>query len=282
MTTIHGKEKWLDHSGTRICYEHFPSSTPKPAIVFVHGFLSSKFCYRYMIPELTKHYEVFAFDYPPFGNSDKVRTYQFSYRNFAAIIVELLNKHSIHRAYVAGHSMGGQIALLCAHMYPERIEKLILFAPSTYIKKAGFWFHAMSYLPAFPIMLKRFLHKRGVYDSLLDCVYDAQMINKEMIKGYMQPFLKDDIFHCLAKMIRDREGDLNSDLLRKIKTDCLVFWGKEDKVLPVSLGYRLVQDLPSATLQTFEKIGHLLPEEIPQTLTEQMIVFCSLNKQATS
>nr|WP_255688748.1 alpha/beta hydrolase [Pontibacillus sp. HN14] len=250
-------------------------------MIFVHGFLSSKFCYRYMIPELLDQFDLYSFDYPPFGNSDKNDAYEFSYKNFAHIIIELMDQHHIQKASIAGHSMGGQVALICSHLFPERIEKLILMAPSTYMKKLGFWLQHASRLPIFPLLLKRYLYKRGVYHSLLDCVHDPHMINKEMIQGYMQPFFKEEIFRCLSKMIRDREGDLPARHLRDIRANCLIFWGKEDKVLPVSLGYRLVQDLPSAELEVFDRSGHLLPEEIPAVITDKIKQFCLPTKQAT-
>lgn len=278
------EEQWLVHDGIKISYHHYyiPSSTPKPALVFVHGFLSSKFCYRFMIPELLDHFTIFTFDYPPFGNSEKVLTYNFSYKNFARIITELLDEHDIQTASIVGHSMGGQIALLSAHLYPDRIDKLILLAPSTYIKKASFFMHTVSKAPTFPYFLRRFLYRKGVYRALLDCVHDPHMVNKDMIQGYMQPFLQKDIYHCLSKMIRDREGDLPSHHLQEIKQECLVFWGKKDKVLPVSLGYKLVQDLPAASLETFEEIGHLLPEEVPLSLTEKIKEFCLTKEKVTS
>ncbi|MYL33773.1 alpha/beta fold hydrolase [Pontibacillus yanchengensis] len=283
MNQFHKEQKWLAHYGVNISYQYYSSSpAPKPAIVFVHGLFSSKFCYRFMIPELLEHFDIFTFDYPPFGDSDKSCTYHFTYQNFANIIVELLDKHNIPKATIAGHSMGGQIALLCAHLFPERVENLILFAPSTYIKKANKIMHTVTMLPFFPFLLKRFLYKKGAYEALIECVYDPQMINKEMIQEYMRPFLKEEMFQCLSKMIRDREGDLTSEYLQKINSECLVFWGKEDRVLPVSLGYQLVQDLPAASLETFEKIGHLLPEEIPFILTDKIKQFCTSQKRATS
>jgi len=283
VRTIHKEEQWLFHDGINISYNHYSSSTTKakPAIVLVHGFLSSKFCYRYMIPELIDHFDIFVFDYPPFGDSDKICDYDFSYRNFARIIVELLDQHNITSASIGGHSMGGQVALLTAHLYPERIDKLILFAPSTYVKKFNSFIRMASKTPAFWYFLKRYFYRKGVYGALLDCVYDPHVVDKDMIQGYMRPFLKPDIFHCLTKMIRDREGDLQKEQLKNIQADCLVLWGEEDKVLPVSLGQKLIEDLPSAKLITYEKIGHLLPEEIPSILTEQIKTFCAPEEKAT-
>ncbi|KGX86729.1 alpha/beta fold hydrolase [Pontibacillus litoralis] len=275
---------WLTHNGINVSYQyHSTSSTPKPAIVFVHGLFSSKFCYRFMISELLDQFTIFTFDYPPFGDTDKVPSYEFTYRNFATIIAELLDKHNIPKATIAGHSMGGQVALLFSHLYPNRVEKLILFAPSTYQGKASSIMQFLTKLPFFPLYVKRYLYKKGAYESLLQCVYDPATINKEMLQEYMRPFLKKNMFQCLSKLIREREGDLPSQHLQAIDSECLVFWGKEDRVLPISLGYKLVEDLPKASLETFENIGHFLPEEIPLILTEKIKQFCATSKQqATS
>lgn len=234
-----------------------------------------------MIPELVDHFDIFVFDYPPFGDSDKVCKYDFSYKNFANIIVTLLDQHKIAKASIGGHSMGGQVALVTASLFPDRIDKLILFAPSTYIKKSSTFMRVVSKAPAFWYFLKRYFYRNGVYGALLNCVYDPHIVDKEMIQGYMKPFLKKEIFHCLTKMIRDREGDLSSEELKQVKANTLVLWGEEDRVLPVSLGTKLVEDLPCAKLITFEKVGHLLPEEIPTILCEQVKEFCSPKEKAT-
>ncbi|MDP4164606.1 MAG: alpha/beta hydrolase, partial [Bacillota bacterium] len=81
--------------------------------------------------------------------------------------------------------------------------------------------------------------------------------------GYLQPFLEDDIFIALTRMIRDREGDLPSRVLNRINTKCLLIWGEHDKIVPLQVGKRLNEDLKNSELVILKETGHLVPEERP-------------------
>jgi len=84
-----------------------------------------------------------------------------------------------------------------------------------------------------------------------------------MINGYLQPFLEDEIFVALTRMIRDREGDLPVEVLKQIKTPCLLIWGDHDKSMPLKVGEQLNKDLANSELIILKETGHALPEERP-------------------
>jgi pimeloyl-ACP methyl ester carboxylesterase len=44
----------------------------------------------------------------------------------ATDLVRLLDEHEVQRATVVGHSMGGFVAVVLAHLYPDRVESLVL------------------------------------------------------------------------------------------------------------------------------------------------------------
>lgn len=277
MVELKEKKHWLDYQGTRICYKAF-QLTPnanKPFIIFVHGFLSSQYSFRKMVPLLIEEFNIVTLDLPPFGDSDRVKNFDFSNENLAEIIIHFMNVHSISCAYISGHSMGGQVALTCAYHHPERIKKIILLAPSSYMLKADRLSWLMSFLPFFPYLIKKLFYRKGIYQTLRQCMYDPRLITKDMIVHYIKPFLDNNMYECLIKMVRDREGDLDLDCLKNINKHCLIFWGKQDEILPVSIGYRLVQDLPHADLFTFQNAGHLLPEEVPEPICGHILSKCS-------
>lgn len=114
------------------------------------------------------------------------------------------------------------------------------------------------------MIVKKWLAKSGIEKNLQNVVYDRSLIDDEMRNGYMEPFLNDDIFKALAKMIRDREGDLPEDDLQQIQTRCLLIWGEKDRVVPLATGKRLNKDLPNSKLIIIKNTGHLLPEEKPE------------------
>ncbi|MBM7621904.1 pimeloyl-ACP methyl ester carboxylesterase [Bacillus tianshenii] len=264
-------------NGINVFYEFHhdshSSGLSKPTLVMIHGFLSSSFSFRRLIPLLTKDYTVLAIDLPPFGKSEKSKKFVYSYENLARVVIALLDKLSIKRTVLIGHSMGGQIALNVSNQKPELVEKVVLLCSSGYLKRLPARIVYSSKIPYFYLYLKFWLARQGPLKNLLNVVYDHSLIDDEMIEGYTQPFYDDQIFHALTRMIRDREGDLASDILKKIETPSLLIWGEDDKVVPLEIGKRLNKDLPNSHLITYKKTGHLLPEEKPQDVTENILDF---------
>lgn len=254
-------------------YEHFVHPQHKETIVLIHGFLSSLFCFRKIVPLLTEHFNVLMIDYPPFGKSGKTKKFQYGYTNIAKSIWTLLEQLKIERIYLAGHSMGGQIALHMILQNQKGVEKAILLCSSAYVPRMKPALVFFSYLPFFEKFIKRHLGKTGVLGNLHSVVYDRNMIDEEMIEGYLAPFRDDEIFIALKKMIRDFEGDLPKEKLEQIQVPCLLIWGDSDRIVPLELGKQLAEEIPNSKLVILEKTGHLLPEEKPEDVTQAIVTF---------
>ena len=127
-----------------------------------------------------------------------------------------------------------------------------------------------SYIPFFHLYVKFWLARSGVKKNLQNVVYDHTLINDEMLYGYLQPFLEDEIFIALTRMIRDREGDLSAKELSQVHTPCLLIWGEHDKVVPLHIGKRLKTDLKKSELVVLKDTGHLVPEERPEEVYQHI------------
>jgi pimeloyl-ACP methyl ester carboxylesterase len=278
FTEVPGKVTNIN--GIDLYYELYAHPNPRKTIFFIHGFLSSCFCFRQLIPSLNKQYQIISVDMPPFGKSGKSKKFVYSYNNIAKTMIGLLDFLEIEEVVLIGHSMGGQICLNMMHEQSDRFERAVLLASSGYLQKARRWAVALSYLPfSSSFVKKQLVRTGGVQGNLESVIYDTSIITEEMKEGYLQPFLTDEgIFSALAKLLRDREGDLSSDELNNIKKPCLLIWGKEDKIVPLSVGNRLEKDLPNASLIVLEETGHLVPEEKPQETIRLIEEF--LNQEA--
>ncbi|MGE6257575.1 alpha/beta fold hydrolase [Heyndrickxia sporothermodurans] len=247
--------------GIDVYFEEYKNNHAKDTFVLIHGFLSSSFSFRHLIPYLHIHYHVISVDLPPFGQSGKHPKYKYSYENLANTIVTLVSSLGYKNFYLIGHSMGGQIALNIMLQYPEKVLKGILLCSSGYLESSKKSLKLASYLPFFNYFVYFYLAKSGVEKNVRTVVYNENIIDDEMIKGYEQPFLDKQIFIGLTKMIRDREGDLSIKQLKLIKAPCLLIWGEHDRVVPLSIGKRLARDLTNAKLIVLKDAGHLIPEE---------------------
>ncbi|MCF6138512.1 alpha/beta fold hydrolase [Pseudalkalibacillus berkeleyi] len=259
---------------TKLYYEHHPhSDTEAPTIIMIHGFLSSCFSFRKLIPELKKQFHIYAIDLPGFGRSEKSRTFFYSLKNYGQLVVDFIDHLQLKNPYIIGHSMGGQVAMHASRIAPEKIKKLILIGCSGYLKRPSPFVVRCSYLPFFVYVIKHWVSRKGVKDNLMTVVHNPALINEELINGYAQPFSDAETFHALIRVLRHREGDMSPEELKEVKVPVLLLWGRYDRIIPLPVGQRLVNDLPDAKLKVYDNAGHLLPEEIPMEISEEICSF---------
>ncbi|MGA9287823.1 MAG: alpha/beta hydrolase [Anaerobacillus sp.] len=259
-----------------LSYEYYrQQNSNAQTLVFIHGFLSSTFSFRKLIPLLYKEYNVLCFDLPGFGESEKSCDIHYTLHEYAALTNRLLEEMSIQKAVLVGHSMGGQIALRTCIQHPERIEKLVLLCSSSYIKSSSAALRLCSYLPFFPYCLSISMSAINLRKNFEHLVYDHKLLTKEVIDGYTTSFDEKGFYLALCRLIREREEDLSTSTLNKINFPVLLIWGHDDSLVPLRVGKRMKKDLPDAKLIILSHTGHLIPEERPDEVTAAIRHFLS-------
>lgn len=243
----------------------------RPPIVLLHGLLASGFTFNRLMPLLRQHFSVITLDLPGFGRSEKSGSFVYSYDNYARFILHCADYFNLDRFYLAGHSLGGQIALNTVRLLPDRIKGVVLLGSSGYLNKSKKLLVYSSYLPFFHRLLSLYIRKRGVKAGLESVFYDHSLITEEHMEEFGYPLTDTNLYKALIRLLRHREGDLTSDQLKTIHVPALILWGKEDKVVPVRIGHRLAADLPHAVMHTFNRTGHLLTEERPEEVCDAIV-----------
>ncbi len=100
-----------------------------PVILFLHGLGSYAPAWKKQLAVLSLQYRCIAVDLPGYGKSAK-GAYEGGMKYNAGLVLQFADKLGITEFTLAGHSMGGQIAITAALMAPQRIKKLILAAPA--------------------------------------------------------------------------------------------------------------------------------------------------------
>lgn len=111
------------------------------SILFIHGLGGNLSHWLKTVSELSTAYKCIAIDLPGYGWSDKQVDTKGKDRLqfYADVISEFLKKKKIKKVILAGHSMGGQTAIIAA-LQNKRVKKLILAAPAgleTFTEKEG-------------------------------------------------------------------------------------------------------------------------------------------------
>ena len=113
---------------------HFVESGPEdaPPVVLIHGLSGQLQNFTYALTEkLAKNHRVIALDRPGCGYSerDDDRT---SLHAQAGMIADFLDQRGIRKPVVAGHSLGGAVAVALALDHQENVGALALICPLTH------------------------------------------------------------------------------------------------------------------------------------------------------
>lgn len=111
-------------------------------ILFIHGLGSYLPAWKKNYSALSDAYRCIAIDLPGYGKSSK-GNHEYSMTFYAAVVREFIEAKGLKNVTIAGHSMGGQIAMTTALQYPQVVDKLILSAPAgfeTFNKGQRQWF----------------------------------------------------------------------------------------------------------------------------------------------
>jgi len=107
-------------NGIELAYERRGEGT---SLVLVHGYPLDHHLWDDVVPLLENTFDVIALDLRGFGDSTIVDTL-YTMNDLASDIAGLLDYLGIKKAAIAGHSMGGYVALAFARLYPERVSGL--------------------------------------------------------------------------------------------------------------------------------------------------------------
>ncbi|HXD09133.1 MAG TPA: alpha/beta hydrolase, partial [Anaerolineales bacterium] len=112
----------INVNGIKIAYERHGKGTP---LMLLHGYPLDHHLWDDVVPLLKDTFDLIIPDLRGFGESATVST-PYSMNDFASDIAGLLDQLGIQKTALAGHSMGGYVALAFAERYPERMSGLAL------------------------------------------------------------------------------------------------------------------------------------------------------------
>lgn len=102
-----------------------------PPLFLVHGIGAARDTWRFLIPELQKHFTVVSYDLRGHGESPLPEG-PFGLEDLVADLEYVRERTGIERAHFAGHSLGGMIGPAYARTYPERVLSLGLLSTAAF------------------------------------------------------------------------------------------------------------------------------------------------------
>jgi pimeloyl-ACP methyl ester carboxylesterase len=107
-------------------------------LLLVHTMRTQSDYFQKIIPELSKHYKVFAIDLPGHGGSGMPKNVDYTEQYFTGIVRKFIDTLNLNAVTLAGESFGATIVLTLAATDENKIiKKVFAFNPYDYGKKGG-------------------------------------------------------------------------------------------------------------------------------------------------
>lgn len=235
-----------------------------PAVVLLHGFASSIFTWRDVLPELARGHDVVAVDLPNSGGS-AIRP-DLPPAAYPRLVIGLMDRLGLGRASLVGNSLGGGIAVLVAAQHPEHVDRLVLIDSVGYnlAAKDRPWVLRAAGAPPLARLLEALPVRRAVVTlALRQVFFDDRLVTADRIDEYVAPLLRPGAV-AAGQALLAGSGDMGfPGVVAQVRAPTLVIWGREDRWVPVGDADRFLADIPGARKAVIEGCGHLPQEERP-------------------
>ena len=267
-----GEDLFVQVNGMRV---HVERSGDGPPLLLIHGLVGSARNWQQNVDFLSRYATVYAVDLFNMGQSERVAGLDAGLEATADGMAALLNALELAAVDVAGHSHGGAVAMMLAARHPERVGKLVLFAPANpfcnfadqairfYQTRAGKWLARM--VPMLPRRLKA---------TALSRMYgDPTKVVEGTLEGYITglqiPGTIDHILNILRRWVADM-GVLRMALAGLAEKPALLIWGDLDRTVGLPSAHRLQQILVNSKLLVMPGVGHIAFAEMPDECNRAM------------
>jgi pimeloyl-ACP methyl ester carboxylesterase len=263
------QSEFVEVNGMQVHYRDEGTGFP---IVLMHGTAASLHTYDAWTKQLSKDYRVIRLDLPAFGLTGPNKNAEYSIESYTKFLSQFLEKIKVAKFYLAGNSLGGNIAWNYAAEYPEKVRKLILIDASglpTFTPQPSIFKMAKT-----PILNSLFLYitPRFIIRKNIEQVYANKLkVTDALVTRYHKMSLRTGnrkAFIDRAKTDFNVAEKVNLVKLKSVKTTTLLIWGAKDTWIPLGNGKRMDSMLPNSKLVILENSGHVPMEENPKESLE--------------
>ena len=117
---------YVNANGLRLHY--YRTGGDKPQVVFNHGAMDDGLCWTRVVKELEQDYDVIMFDARGHGLSDSGQG-DYTSETRAKDLAEAIHTLGLEKPIVGGHSLGADVSMQLAAMYPDIPRAIFLEDP---------------------------------------------------------------------------------------------------------------------------------------------------------
>lgn len=261
----------VEADGVNVFYREAGAASA-PVVLLLHGFPTSSFQYRELIPRLARRYRVVAPDLPGFGFTKVAaqRNYKYSFDALARTILAFTEALQLKRYALYVFDYGAPTGFRLAMAHPERVTAIVSQNGNAYEEGLGDAWGPIRKYWAQPTAENREVIRKniltlegtrwqytyGVKDP--DCVPpESYTLDAALLERPGNKDIQLDLFLDYATNVKLYPKF--QEYFRKSKPPLLAIWGKNDPffIPPGAEAFR--KDLPNAKVQ-FLETGHFALE----------------------
>jgi pimeloyl-ACP methyl ester carboxylesterase len=254
-----------------------------PPLVLVHGLMTNAYSFRYVIPELAKHYRVLVPELPGAGRSDPGEDVSMTPSHVAAVLAAFQEAVGAERAYVVGNSMGGYITLWLWLEHPEKVERLVVMHSPGFPEPRLYAMNAVAALPSAPRLLRTVT--RNPEQFVVNNVHyrDGSIMSQEEAIEYGRIFRSPQRRRAFLRVLKEtldpRQMERLHETLRARvpgqdgRGPVLLLWATQDVLVPPDYGPRYQTLIPDASLEWIDGASHFLHVDAPEETVKTLLRF---------
>ncbi len=254
------KMKFVSVHGIDLAYTRRGTGTP---LVLIHGFPLDHTSWDKVASLLESEFEIITPDLRGFGQSTTLET-PYTVSDMADDLAGLLDSLEIEKTVIAGHSMGGYVALAFAKKYPQRVSGLGLISSQAVAdapdRKEG------RYKTAAEVAEKGTVVVADAMTPKLSADVKVQSI----VRAVIEKQGKSGVIGALQAMA-EREDSMS--LLSLFTFPLLLVHGDSDLLIPIERAREIKAALPSAKLVELPGAGHTPMMEFPEATADGLRFF---------
>jgi pimeloyl-ACP methyl ester carboxylesterase len=248
-------------------------SHPGPCVFILHGFPSSSYDWRRVVPEVSKRARVVAFDYLGFGLSDKPIDARYSLFEQSDLAEAIAGECGVERCALVAHDLGDTVA---AELMKRSAEGKLSFAIDRVLLTNGSIFIDLVQLSAGQRLLLELPDERleeslpldGFKPGLRELFSREHQPSEEDLDAMLELLRHNAQDRLLPRQIRYiEERRINQPRwtagLAEFAGPLTALWGMQDPIAVPAMMDRLSEVRPDAEIVRWDDVGHWPPIEVP-------------------
>lgn len=249
-------------------------------LLLLHGWPTSSFLWRNIIPQLAPYRRVIAPDLPGMGESEKALDRPYDFSLFDDALDGLCEQLGLTAPIgLVIHDIGGPIGLHWASRSGRPLERLAIL--NTLVYPELHWMEWAAVLACRTPLLRRFFSSpRGIKFVLRLGLVRPSRLAPDCVEGLLRPFRDPGSREAMLRVLGGLKPSQMNEYLgwfRGLTIPIKMIYGAKDRVLHSvpKTARRLQRDFPKAEIVALPDCGHFLQEEQPEALGQALAAFVS-------